>query len=334
MPPPFYSDPSSSSFPPSSPPAFSSFSSSASSSANSSSFHHTAKELILSSLHELSKRTNPRIIPNQRNTYSIVAICIFFVFAFVFWHTPVIRDVMAACKLLVVGFHELCHVIDPNTGGRTQFSGLLLVEPRSLTNPGVRRDTVTQDYWSISALVTLSAGYVGSELVGGALILCGFDITASKIASFFIGVGLLVPLAMVDHFVPILSILATEGLMIGLWWGDHGEALRYFVLWIGVLQLFYVVWDVSDERFFDKQHPSDCSQFEELIGGSASCASTRFSLALFPLPSHLFLSISVWALWFFCWAILVLAASVIGGIALFKRSPEEVYERAKGFLPT
>lgn len=25
------------------------------------------------------------------------------------------------------------------------------------------------------------------------------------------------------------------------------------VLWIGVLQLFYVVWDVSDERFFDKQ---------------------------------------------------------------------------------
>jgi hypothetical protein len=30
------------------------------------------------------------------------------------------------------------------------------------------------------------------------------------------------------------------------------QALRYFVLFVRTLNLFYVVWDVSDERFFDK----------------------------------------------------------------------------------
>jgi len=86
----------------------------------------------------------------------------------------------------------------------------------------------------MKAVITLSAGYVGSELLGGALIvatcpllsassqrkslgsppylflqLCGFDITASKVASFFIGLGLLAPLSMVDHWIPILSILCS-----------------------------------------------------------------------------------------------------------------------------
>jgi hypothetical protein len=42
----------------------------------------------------------------------------------------------------------------------------------------------------------------------------------------------------------------------------------------------------------------------------------------------------VWTIWTFLWAVLVLSAAVIGGIALFKRSPEEVYQRAKQFLPT
>lgn len=64
------------------------------------------------------------------------------------------------------------------------------------------------------------------------------------------------------------------------------------VLFTGILHLFYVVWDYSDERFFDKavcilvsqrcmrvrrrliaspQNPSDCNQYEDMMSGSASC---------------------------------------------------------------
>lgn len=54
------------------------------------------------------------------------------------------------------------------------------------------------------------------------------DIVASKIASFVIGIGLLAPAVRVDSFIAFLSIAALEGIMIGLWFGDHGNALRYF----------------------------------------------------------------------------------------------------------
>ncbi len=38
----------------------------------------------------------------------------------------------------------------------------------------------------------------------------------------------------------------------------------------GVMHLFYVVWDYTDERFFDKVNSSDCSQFTNLLGWPTS----------------------------------------------------------------
>lgn len=46
-------------------------------------------------------------------------------------------------------------------------------------------------------LVILSAGYIGSTLFGGVLIMAGFDTLVSKIMSFIIGIGLLCPLVQV-----------------------------------------------------------------------------------------------------------------------------------------
>lgn len=43
-------------------------------------------------------------------------------------------------------------------------------------------------------LLTLCSGYLGSSLIGAALLCCGFNITASKIASIVLGVGFLVTL--------------------------------------------------------------------------------------------------------------------------------------------
>lgn len=63
---------------------------------------------------------------------------------------------------------------DPNVGGRIQFSLLLRQTPRPSAvralEGGIAPERVTQLYWSGKAVITLSAGYVGSELLGGVFI--------------------------------------------------------------------------------------------------------------------------------------------------------------------
>jgi len=85
-----------------------------------------------------------------------------------------------------------------------------------------------------------------------------------------------------------------EMILVGLWFGDHANALRFYgktsiqvvvalltspssvdrllalVLWVGVLNLFYPVWDYIDERVFDKPNTSDCTQFAEISGYPSS----------------------------------------------------------------
>jgi hypothetical protein len=48
-----------------------------------------------------------------------------------------------------------------------------------------------------SPTFTLSAGYIGSTLMGGLLILAGWDTLIAKVMSFVIGIGLLTPLVLV-----------------------------------------------------------------------------------------------------------------------------------------
>lgn len=43
----------------------------------------------------------------------------------------------------------------------------------------------------------LAAGYIGSALFGGAFILGGWDTLVAKILSFFLGLGLIIPLILV-----------------------------------------------------------------------------------------------------------------------------------------
>lgn len=49
------------------------------------------------------------------------------------------------------------------------------------------------------------------------------------------------------------------------------------VLFIGMMNLFYLVWDYIDEKLFDKRNTSDCAQFSELLGfptaGERQCRS-------------------------------------------------------------
>lgn len=50
----------------------------------------------------------------------------------------------------------------------------------------------------------------------------------------------------------------------------YPDAYPVTVLFVGMMHLFYVVWDYVDERLFDKRNTSDCAQFSELLGWPVS----------------------------------------------------------------
>ena len=98
--------------------------------------------------------------------------------------------------------------------------------------------------------ITLPAGYLGSGLIGAALIACGFDTNASKIASLVLAAFFLftlwwarrnwlcVPSSLsvvrwrVAHLLLVrtwLLILGMSGLIVLFWFVAGGVALRYFV---------------------------------------------------------------------------------------------------------
>ncbi|KAL0953562.1 hypothetical protein HGRIS_004782 [Hohenbuehelia grisea] len=159
--------------------------------------------------------------------YVIIAMS---VVIFGFWNVPGVRNVVNPLKLFTIGWHELCHIsiailtgakilkitIDPHVGGATIVEG--------------GRPTLI-----------LAAGYIGSSLLGGLFVLAGFDTLVAKILSFVLGVGLVMPLVLVRDKITILLTACYEALLIGFWFVDHGQALRWYCLFIGVMNILFVI---------------------------------------------------------------------------------------------
>ncbi|ORX37215.1 peptidase M50B-like-domain-containing protein [Kockovaella imperatae] len=280
--------------------------------------------------------------PNQFQTNTVIVACVMFVIILIAWNVPILREIISGLKLFVTGCHELSHLvvgllcggqvvsicIDPNDGGATHIMGLMRTYPRVPRDP-YAMPTYSQLFWSSSAVATLGAGYVGSSIFGFLFIFCAFHIVASKAAALVIHIGLLVPILRADHWIAFASIIVCEAVLIGLWFGDHGNALRFYILFVGVMSLFYVVWDYLDERLFDKRNTSDCAQFSELLGWP----------------------ISGWAVFWFIYSGLVFTAAIFAGIIVFRvrpgqtrpsekliqisqRTDEQMYSEAAKFLPT
>lgn len=93
-----------------------------------------------------------------------------------------------------------------------------------------REGGVTHMQGGISA-ITLPAGYLGSSLIGALLIMCGFNIVASKVASIILGVCFLLTLWWArKDWLTIATILAAVGLLVGCWFIKHAEPLRFVVV--------------------------------------------------------------------------------------------------------
>jgi hypothetical protein len=204
--------------------------------------------------------------------------------------------------LLTVGFHEMSHAfvgvltcahihsieLDPDEGGATSMSG------------GIP--------W-----LTLPAGYLGSSLIGAALITCGFDTNASKVASLALAVFFVFTLWWARrNLLTWVLLLGMSGLIVLFWFLKGGEVLRFLVLFIGVMSCLYVLWDVIDDTIARKVNASDASAFAKICG----C-----------FPSQ------VWGVIWLVVAFLFFIAGILVGIVAFKESTAQQEQDAKHFLP-
>ncbi|KAJ5157913.1 uncharacterized protein N7482_009013 [Penicillium canariense] len=171
---------------------------------------------------------------------------------------------------------------------------------------------VTHMQGGISA-ITLPAGYLGSSIIGALLIFAGFDIVASKVASIVLGVCFLLTIWWArKDWLTILTILLAVGLLVACWFIAHGEALRWVVLFIGVMSALYSVWDICDDLILRKVNTSDASVFAQRYGGSSQCWGVVWSII----------------------SLLFMAVGIIGGIAAFSESFSQQESDSKHFIPT
>ena len=100
--------------------------------------------------------------------------------------------------------------VDPNLGGLT-------------TYVGNRR----------TQCLALPAGYLGSSLLGGILVFCGFNITASKGAAIMLILCLVLTMFWARNLLAIGICFFFAGIVALLWWLDGGKYLKYFTLFLG-----------------------------------------------------------------------------------------------------
>ncbi|KDQ59675.1 hypothetical protein JAAARDRAFT_33248 [Jaapia argillacea MUCL 33604] len=243
-----------------------------------------------------------QIKPNATQRTTLIVAGCYIVAIAILWHVRFLSWIIYPFKLLTVGFHEMSHAIagvltcahihsielDPDEGGETRMSG------------GVP--------W-----ITLPAGYLGSSFIGACLIACGFDTNASKVASLVLAVFWLFTLWWARrNLLTWVLILAMAGVIVLFWFVEGGEALRYFILFIGVMSCMYVLWDVIDDTIARKINSSDASAFADICG----CC-----------PSQ------VWGVLWLIIAFIFFALGIIVGLVAFKESNAEQQEESQHFLP-
>ncbi|KAM0748803.1 hypothetical protein T439DRAFT_357962 [Meredithblackwellia eburnea MCA 4105] len=164
------------------------------------------------------------------------------------------------------------------------------------------------------AFFSLPAGYIGSSTMGAALIFCGFDTYAAKIACIPIlfDIALVLWWARKDWFT-CTTLLFPTGLLVIFFVVEHSAFLRFYVLWIGIMNVMYAVWDILDDLVFQKIEASDCAHFA----------------MLYPwMPAQ------AWGTVWFLFAFMALCAGTLGGLVMFKEDFATQQIQAQSFIPT
>lgn len=260
--------------------------------------------------------------PNHTQQVTLGVIAAYVVAIAILWNVPYLKMILwpfkvSSCsfrscpclqltnpslQMLVIAFHEFGHAITAVlTGGKVESISL---DP----NEG----GVTRMRGGISA-ITLPAGYLGSSLIGALLTFCGFNIVASKIASIVLAVCFLLTLWWGKRdWLTVLTVLLAVGLLIACWFIVHAQALRFVVLFIGVMSSLYSVWDICDDLILRKVNSSDASVFAKRYGGSSQCWGIIWSII----------------------SVLIMAVGIVAGLAAFSQSFEQQQQDSQHFIPT
>ncbi|KAF3802675.1 hypothetical protein GCG54_00013909 [Colletotrichum gloeosporioides] len=285
-----------------------------------------APEVARATHHALARRD---LSVNSTQGVTLGVIAAYVVAIAILWNVPYLRNILWPFKMLTVAFHEFGHAItacctggrvvsitlDPNEGGQTLMKGAMI--PDGWQRPLIKlrfhsNGRLTVQSAGVQA-ITLPAGYLGSSLIGGLLIFCGFNINASKIASMVLGFCFLLTLWWGKRdWLTILTVLLAVGLLVAAWFIAHAQALRFVVLFLGVMSALYSAWDICDDLIMRKVNSSDASVFAQRYGGSSRC----------------------WGLiWVFI-SLCFMAIAIVAGIAAFPQSFSEQESDSQKFLPT
>ncbi|CAE6434138.1 unnamed protein product [Rhizoctonia solani] len=254
--------------------------------------------------HALVRRVDVKtsLTPNDTQRTTLIVAGVYVIAIGLLWHIPFLSWIIYPFKLLTVGFHEMSHAfagvltcakihsieLDPDEGGATRMSG------------GI-------------SMITLPAGYIGSCFIGACLIACGFDTNASKVACIVLAVFFLVTLWWArKNWLTWALIAGMTGLIVLFWFVAGGVALRYFVLFVGVMNCMYALWDIIDDTISRKVNTSDAAVFAKQFG----CCPAQ-----------------VWGVIWLLIAFVFFALGVLVGIAAFKDTSAEQAAASKTFLP-
>jgi hypothetical protein len=243
-----------------------------------------------------------QIEPNETQRNTLIVAGIYVIIIAILWHVPYLEKIIYPFKLLTVGFHEMSHA----------FAGVLTCATIHSIELNPDEGGVTKMSGGIPS-ITLPAGYLGSTFIGACLIACGFNTDASKVASIVLAVFFLFTLWWAKrNWLSWILILSMSGLIVFFWFIGGGVALRYLVLFIGVMSCLYCVWDIIDDTVIRKVENSDASAFARICG----CCPSR-----------------VWGVIWTIQAIIFFAFGIIIGLLAFKENAQQQASDASHFLP-
>lgn len=189
---------------------------------------------------------------DHEQTVFLVMVGVFTVVILALWRTPLLTPF----KLITVFLHELSHAIackltcgqvesiqvHADEGGATQTRG------------GV--------YWLI-----LPAGYLGSSFWGMVFILASTNLLTAKIAAGCFIAALLIVLFVAKNWL-LRGLCIGFIILLAVVWvlqeTTKARALRYTILFIGVMNSLFSVYDIYDDLISRRVNSSDAEKFAEI----------------------------------------------------------------------
>ena len=173
---------------------------------------------------------------------------------FALWQTPA----MTPLKILVVFLHEASHAI------AVLLTGGDIVSFSISQNQG-------GEVWSRggSRFITLSAGYLGSLMIGVGLLIAALRTRADRVIMAGLGIlMLLIALFYIRSAFALSFTVTTGGVMLLLAWRFGHDINDLCLRIIGLSSMFYVPYDIISDTLLRSHLRSDARMLAEEFGGT------------------------------------------------------------------